>query len=112
MTGRKTNGFFIQSIAPDTDALTSEGLFVFTNTTPQVSDGGTPRLVAIGDVVQVTGRVVEFKRSADARPETLTELSAPLTVVLQSEGQPLPDPLDAATVFQRLAPSREAQLER
>lgn len=48
-----TNGFFIQTPASRTDGDrdTSDGIFVFT--------GGAPT-VAVGDLVDVTGRVVEF----------------------------------------------------
>jgi predicted extracellular nuclease len=51
-------GFFIQSTAADDDAndATSEGIFIFTNTTPTV---------AVGDAVTITGRVSErFQNTA------------------------------------------------
>ena len=111
VTGRKSNGFFLQSQSPDTDAATSEGIFVFTSAPPHVIDGGTSRLVAPGDAVEVTGRVVEFRRAADGRPETLTEITGPLTLTLLGRDQPLPAPVDAATILVADAPSRVAQLE-
>jgi predicted extracellular nuclease len=111
VTGRKTNGFFLQSLIPDGDANTSDAVFVFTNTAPEVIDSGAARLVAPGDVLDVTGRVVEFRRASDARPETLTEISGPLTLTLLEEAQPLPPAVDAATIFDPSAVSRVAQLE-
>jgi hypothetical protein len=110
VTGRKSNGFFMQSTAPDANPATSEGVFVFTNTPPQVLDGGALRLVAIGDALEVTGRVVEFRRASDVRPETLTEISGPPSLALMGTGQPLPSAIDAATIFVP-ASSRAAQLE-
>src|SRR5215210_7211888 len=34
VTAKRANGFFMQDTAPDTDARTSEGIFVFTNAAP------------------------------------------------------------------------------
>lgn len=105
VTGRKSNGFFLQT--PDAEAddssATSEGIFVFT--------GSAPSMVAAGDAVRVTGRVVEFRSASAALPGTLTELSGPLTVTVLSRGNPLPAPVDASA-FDVTAPSREAQFER
>lgn len=59
------NGFFIQQPVADADALTSEGLFIYApNATVKV---------AVGDYVQVAGKVAEYKGTGDTR--TLTELS-------------------------------------
>ena len=104
VTGRKSNGFFLQ--APDSEvdesAETSEGIFVFTSQAPS--------MVAVGDAVRVSGRVVEFRRAADARLHTLTEIGAPLSVTVLSSGHALPAAIDAST-FAVTAPSRVAQLE-
>jgi predicted extracellular nuclease len=79
------NGFFIQTPdgRTDGDPATSDGVFVFTNSTPTV---------AVGDQVDIAGTVVEFFE--------LTEISdVGLTVSVDSSGNPLPAPiaLDAAT---------------
>ncbi|WP_240730804.1 ExeM/NucH family extracellular endonuclease [Deinococcus sp. S9] len=61
-------GFFIQEIAPDGDPATSDGLFVYTGT--------TPRQVQEGDVVQLGGTVREYRGSSDKQPGTATQLDA------------------------------------
>lgn len=67
-------GFFIQTPddRADASAETSNGLYVFTNSTPAVQ---------VGDQVDVTGTVAEFFE--------LTEISGP-TVTVDSTGNPLP----------------------
>jgi uncharacterized repeat protein (TIGR01451 family) len=104
VTGLKINGFFIQTPDNAVDALpeSSEGVFVFLNSAPTV---------AIGDEVRVTGRVVEFRRTADAKPDTLTEIGGTVGVTVLSSGHALPAAIDAAT-FDASAASRNAQLER
>lgn len=52
-TRRNLGGYFIQSLEPDGDPLTSDGIFVF--------ERGRPRAdVATGDIVEVTGTVTEY----------------------------------------------------
>jgi predicted extracellular nuclease len=67
--GRNLQGFFVQMLAGDGDATTSDGIFVFQN------DGGTGPLVdvRVGDVVRVTGTVSEFARFSNQRTAELTE---------------------------------------
>ena len=79
VTGRKSNGFFLQSLPADEDGdpETSEGIFVFTSSAP-------PASAARGNVVNVVGTVAEF--------QTLTELTEPV-VSLISTGAVLPDPV-------------------
>lgn len=86
VTARARNGYYLQGVTPDADPLTSEGIFVFTNSTPGV---------AIGDQIKVSGRVSEFSNLSEAAP-TLTELVD--TVVLQTlaTGSSLPDPAPIA----------------
>ena len=68
---------------PRRDDATSEGIFAFT--------GGAPT-VAVGDAVEVTGLVSEFRPGGSAQPNlTTTELVSPTTIVLSS-GNPLPGP--------------------
>jgi predicted extracellular nuclease len=70
------SGFFIQAPAPgDGVSATSDGLFVFTGSTPTV---------AVGDEVEVVGNVVEFF--------DMTELSA-TTVTVKTRGNALPPPV-------------------
>jgi uncharacterized protein len=80
VTVRVANGFYFQDPSPDADPATSEGLFVFTSSAPSVS---------VGDLVQVAGRVSEFRPGGDANNLTTTELTGPSVSVL-SQGNPLP----------------------
>ena len=70
VTALTRTGFFLQT--PDDKAdqnpLTSEGIFVFTRTPP----GGQ---VAIGNVVEVSGEIQEFRPRNDSTSLTTTELS-------------------------------------
>jgi uncharacterized protein len=87
VTARKSNGFFLQT--PDSqvdgDSTTSEGVFVFTSSTP-------PATTVVGNFVTVTARVQEFIPSADAGSPPVTELTSP-TVTLISSGNTLPMPI-------------------
>jgi uncharacterized protein len=67
------NGFFMQQAMPDTDPLTSEGIFVFAPGAPKLSQG---------DYVQVQGLVAEF----GAAGSTVTQLSGSVTVSLCGSG--------------------------
>jgi len=49
------NGFFMQSLTPDNDPATSEGIFVFTGTAPTVSPTQLVRLTGLVDEFN-TGR--------------------------------------------------------
>jgi predicted extracellular nuclease len=84
VTALRTNGFYIQDINPDANDVTSEGIFVFTSATPS-------GLVSVGDVVQVSGRVSEFRAAAASL--TITELAGLLTIDTLSHGNPLPAPV-------------------
>ncbi len=57
-------GLFIQQPVPDKDRRTSEGLYVFTTDATSLS---------VGDYVQVTGTVVEFRRGSSG--DSLTQLA-------------------------------------
>jgi len=84
VTAVAANGFTIQTPAArsDNDAQTSDGIFVFTSSTPAVS---------VGDIVNVTGPIIEFFN--------FTEFSNGPTVTFVSSGNPLPAPvqLDGVT---------------
>jgi len=87
VTGVKSNGFFLQTPegSDDGNPATSEGIFVFTSTSPGA-------LAAIGNAVEVTGTVVEFIPSSDLNSPPVTEISGPV-VTLFSTGNPLPSPV-------------------
>ncbi len=82
-------GFFMQAADADADgsAMTSEGIYVYTNTAPSV---------VIGDQVSLTANVVEYFG--------MTELNGVSNLVVQSPGNPLPTPVsfDASTPSQDL----------
>jgi len=52
-TNSNLGGFFIQDQSPDSDAATSDGVFVFDGTSPAVD-------VSVGNIVTVTGSVNEY----------------------------------------------------
>jgi uncharacterized protein len=88
---RKTSskGFWMQDPAPDADPATSEGVFVFTSSSPTV---------AVGDAVLVTGKVSDFYplSSGESVSSTsnlsITEIGTP-TVSVLSSGNPVPAPI-------------------
>ena len=88
VTALAPNGFFMQTPADRTDgnALTSDGIFVFTGSAPSVS---------VGDLVDVTGEVVEFFGLTEfTNSPTVTVVgtgSVPAPVVF-SNTLPSPDP--------------------
>ncbi|MDZ7291332.1 MAG: Ig-like domain-containing protein [candidate division KSB1 bacterium] len=86
VTAVSANGFFIQTPAArsDNDPQTSDGIFVFTGSTPEVK---------AGDLVDVTGEVMEFFN--------FTEFSNTPTVKVVSSGNPLPPPIQ----FDSMTPS-------
>ncbi|MER5409613.1 endonuclease/exonuclease/phosphatase family protein [Streptomyces sp. NPDC002769] len=90
VTGVRTygssKGFWIQDPTPDADPATSEGVFVFTSSTPKV---------ATGDSVTVSGTVSEFvPGGASTGNQSVTEITKPVVTVLSS-GNAVP----AATVI-------------
>ncbi|MGH3484264.1 MAG: lamin tail domain-containing protein, partial [Nocardioidaceae bacterium] len=75
------NGFWMQDTEPDDNPATSEGIFVFTSSSPTV---------AVGDAVTVTGTVQEFRPGGSSNANlATTELSGP-TVTIESSGNDLP----------------------
>ncbi len=91
VTGRKSNGFFMQMPAPgDGDPSTSDGIFVFTSSTP-------PAVAAIGSNICVTGNVQEFIPSSDPTSPSQTELTSPSNVFAVSTGNALPAPVVLTT---------------
>ncbi|MEU6572816.1 endonuclease/exonuclease/phosphatase family protein [Streptomyces sp. NPDC046805] len=105
VTGTRTygssRGFWIQDPNPDADPATSEGVFVFTGSTPKV---------AVGDSVTVTGTVSEFvPGGTSSGNQSLTELTKPVITVL-SGGNPVPAAtvIDAGSVPAAYAPAGDA----
>jgi uncharacterized protein len=85
VTATRSNGFWMQDPSPDSDVATSEAILVFTGSAPTV---------AVGDSVQVTGTVTEFRPGGDTSTNlTTTELVSPSIGILSS-GNALP----AATI--------------
>jgi predicted extracellular nuclease len=83
VTAKRTNGYYMQDPTPDADDSTSDGILVFTSSTPTVN---------VGDSVRVSGTVVEFRPGGSGSTNlTLTEISGPTTTVL-STGNSLPAP--------------------
>ncbi len=67
VTKVNNNGFFIQDAAGDGNVATSDGIFVFTSTAP-------PAAAALGNLVRVTGTVIEFANGAGTAATPLTEI--------------------------------------
>lgn len=82
VTAIANNGFYLQDPNPDNNDATSEGIFVFTSSAPTV---------AVGDYIQVSGRVTEFRPggSSGTNNLTITEITSP-TINKLSSGNTLP----------------------
>jgi predicted extracellular nuclease len=78
----KSDGFYMQSITPDDDPDTSEGLFVFTEWIPSAR---------VGDEVAVSGRVDEFVPGGGYGNLSQTRIKDPEVEIL-SRGNELPQP--------------------
>jgi predicted extracellular nuclease len=89
VTAKSTNGFWMQDPVPDAFDATSEGIFVFTSS--------APNMVNVGDSVSVSGTVSEFRPGgATTANLTTTEIGSP-TVVELSSGNPVPTPVVIGT---------------
>lgn len=91
VTARTRNGFFIQTPDDkvDADPATSEGVFVFTRNEPNAD-------AAVGNLVTVTGQVMEFKPRSDPNTLTITQVSMNAnrdTMIVISRENPLPKPI-------------------
>ncbi|MPZ21263.1 MAG: hypothetical protein GEV06_25705 [Luteitalea sp.] len=86
VTALRSNGFFLQTPAEETDddPSTSEGIFVFLGATASV---------ARGDLVEIEARVTEFVPSADPHQPPLTELASPSRISVLSSGHAIPEPI-------------------
>ncbi|MFE0550471.1 endonuclease/exonuclease/phosphatase family protein [Streptomyces pilosus] len=108
VTGVRTygssRGFWIQDASPDSDPATSEGVFVFT--------GSTPQGVAVGDAVSVSGTVTEYvPGGTSSGNQSLTQISRPAVTVVSS-GNPVPaaTPVTAGSVPAAYAPTAEGSI--
>gem|GEM_PF-2503315 len=90
-SNNELNGFFVQEedVDADSDPNTSEGIFVFNTSTP----------VSVGDLVEVTGNVIEFFN--------LTEIGGGNSVNVISSANALP----SATLISDLATARNSALD-
>ncbi|NEQ96850.1 MAG: hypothetical protein F6K30_09020 [Cyanothece sp. SIO2G6] len=81
VTAVDTNGFYFQDAVGDGDEATSDGLFVFTGSTPTV---------AVGDGIEVIGNVLEFGGGSNL---SLTQIALPSSVTVLSSDNVLPAPV-------------------
>ncbi|MGW0473120.1 endonuclease/exonuclease/phosphatase family protein [Streptomyces coeruleorubidus] len=106
VTGIRTygssRGFWIQDPNQDADPATSEGVFVFTSS--------TPKGVAVGDSVTVSGTVSEYVPGGTASGnQSLTEITKPTTTVVSSGNRlPAATTVDARSVPAAYAPAGDA----
>ncbi|WP_086866519.1 endonuclease/exonuclease/phosphatase family protein [Streptomyces viridochromogenes] len=93
-----SRGFWIQDPNPDADPATSEGVFVFTSSTPKV---------AVGDAVLVAGTVSEFvPGGASSGNQSVTEITRPtVTVVSSGNAVPAARVVDAKSVPAAYSPA-------
>ncbi|GEC04261.1 hypothetical protein SSP24_19160 [Streptomyces spinoverrucosus] len=102
VTGVRTygssRGFWIQDPSADADPATSEGIFVFTGSTPKV---------AVGDSVTVSGTVSEYvPGGTSSGNQALTEITRPtITVVSSGNAVPAATVIDARSVPNAYAPA-------
>ncbi|WP_030933459.1 endonuclease/exonuclease/phosphatase family protein [Streptomyces sp. NRRL S-646] len=93
-----SRGFWIQDPTPDDNPATSEGIFVFTSSTPKA---------AVGDSVTVTGTVSEYvPGGASSGNQSVTEITKPtITTVSTGNAVPAPTVIDAKSVPARYTPA-------
>lgn len=85
VTAVDSRGFYLQDARGDGNDNTSDGIFVFTNSTPTVS---------VGDGLQVQGTVSEFiPGGASTNNLSITQISGNLTITTISTENELPTPV-------------------
>ncbi|MEU3664561.1 endonuclease/exonuclease/phosphatase family protein [Streptomyces sp. NPDC032940] len=96
-----SKGFWMQDPHPDADPATSEGVFVFTSSTPKV---------AVGDAVTVSGTVSEYvPGGTSSGNQSVTEITRPtVTVVSSGNAVPAPTTVSARSVPRAYAPEGDA----
>jgi len=106
VTGIRTygssKGFWIQDPNADDNPATSEGVFVFTSS--------TPKGVAVGDLVTVSGTVSEYvPGGTSSGNQSITEITKPTTTVVSSgNAVPAPVVVDAKSVPAAYVPAGDA----
>lgn len=80
VTATTSSGFYLQDPTGDANDATSDGIFVYTDSSPSVSPG---------DSISLTGNVLEYRPSNRDRYLTITEITSP-TISVLSSGNPLP----------------------
>ncbi|RSR97690.1 endonuclease/exonuclease/phosphatase [Streptomyces sp. WAC04189] len=100
-----SRGFWIQDPRPDADPATSEGVFVFT--------GSTPKGVAVGDAVTVSGTVSEYVPGGPSSGnQSLTEITRPTFTVVSSGNEiPAATTISARSVPRAYAPEGDAEAD-
>lgn len=79
--GSRLNGFFLQDDSPDTDAATSDGVFVFSPSAPDV---------VVGDRVLASGTAVEFNGLTEVTNTTAVDVCGTGTVAAAPQELPRP----------------------
>ncbi|PWI19150.1 endonuclease/exonuclease/phosphatase [Streptomyces sp. Act143] len=106
VTGIRTygssKGFWIQDPDADDNPATSEGVFVFTSS--------TPKGVAVGDLVRVSGTVSEYvPGGTSSGNQSITEITKPTTTVVSSgNAVPAATVVDAESVPDAYAPAGDS----
>ena len=84
VTFKRADGFYLQSVIPDSHLETSEGIFIFTNLPPKVS---------VGDWVLVDGLVSEFYPGGLGTGNlSITQIEKPIVKVV-TRGNSVPAPI-------------------
>lgn len=90
VTAVRTAGYYLQTPDAEADAnpLTSEGIYVFTG------NGNVPAQAAVGNLIEISGNVVEYTPSSNPHQQPLTELTGTTVTSLVSTGNALPAPVE------------------
>ncbi len=88
-------GFYLQEpdALADSDLATSEGIFVFNTSTT----------VAVGDLVRVSGPVVEFSSGSGTSTQIAGSAANPLSISVLSSGNALPTVIDVSLPISNLS---------
>jgi predicted extracellular nuclease len=100
VTRINSNGYFLQDPVGDGDPTTSDGIFVFTSSTP----GG---VVAVGNELRVTGTVDEFAVGSGAQA-----VARPVTEIVNSSATLISTGNSVAPLVITLPEIEEGELER
>ncbi|MCG8491764.1 MAG: hypothetical protein MI743_09140, partial [Sneathiellales bacterium] len=98
VTAVDSNGFYIQDVVGDGDIATSDGIFVFTGSAPEVS---------VGDGINITGDVSEYRPGNRSNDLTVTQISATEVIVTASD-LPVPEAVILGTGG-RMAPTENVE---